>query len=160
MTETIQPTGGRKAKTPPAAAQIESAFATATFEAPAAFRDFAEKGLSQAKEGYERMKSAAEEAGSVMENTYTSAAKGTADYGLKLVEIARANSNAAFDYATDLFGAKSLSEVIELSTSHARRQFETVTAQSRELAALAQKVATDAAEPLKDGMTRVASKVS
>ena len=53
-----------------------------------------------------------------------------------------------------------LSEVIELSTAHARKQFEALSAQSRELATLAQKVATEAAEPIKEGMTRAAKKVA
>jgi phasin len=142
------------------ASHFENAFAGATFEAPAAFREFAEKGLSQAKDGYEKMKSAAEEATSLMEGAYTSASKGAADYGLKLIEIARTNSNAAFDYASELMGAKSLSEAVELSTTHARKQFETLSAQTHELTALAQKVATDAAEPLKDGMSRMVKKVA
>ena len=45
---------------------------------------------------------------------------------------------------------KSLSEAVELSTAHARKQFEAVTAQTKELTALAQKVATETAEPIKD----------
>src|SRR5689334_17035402 len=39
-------------------------------EVPAAFREFAEKGASQAKETYEKMKAAAEEATDVLEDTY------------------------------------------------------------------------------------------
>ena len=56
--------------------------------------------------------------------------------------------------------AKSLSEVIELSSAHARKQFETLTAQSKELGALAQKVATETAEPIKNGMNKAFSKVA
>ena len=55
---------------------------------------------------------------------------------------------------------KSMSEMVELSTAHARKQFDALTAQSRELAALAQKVTTEAAEPIKEGMTRVVKKVA
>jgi phasin len=128
-------------------------------EAPAAFRDMAEKSLSQAKDNYEKMKSAAEEATGVLEDTYASASKGAADYSLKVIEVARINTNAAFDFAAELFAAKSISEVIELSTAHARHQFETLSAQTKELATLAQKVATEAAEPMKEGMTKAAKKV-
>jgi len=148
-----------KAKAPAtSASHFETAFAT--IETPAAFREFAEKGLSQAKDSYEKMKSVAEEATSLLEDTYTSTTKGAADYGLKLIEVARHNTNAAFDYASELMGAKSLSEIVELSTAHARKQFDAMSAQSRELAALAQKVTTEAAEPLKEGMTRVVKKVA
>lgn len=128
--------------------------------APAAFRDLAEKSLSQAKENYEKMKSAAEEATSVLEDTYATASKGATDYGLKVIELARENTNATFDFAVGLLAAKTLSEVIELSTAHARKQFEALTEQGRELAGLAQKVATETAEPIKDGVTKAARKVS
>src|ERR1700686_2034085 len=66
-------------------------------EVPAAFREFAEKGVSQAKESYEKLKTAAEEATDVLEATYANASKGTTEYGLKLIEAARANTDAAFD---------------------------------------------------------------
>jgi len=148
-----------KPKTKPTPPPSAAAFFPNT-ETPAAFRDFAERSLSQAKDNYEKLKSAAEEATGVLEETYATASKGAADYGLKVIEIARANTNATFDYASQLFAAKSLSEVIELSTAHARKQFETLSAQSRELATLAQKVATEAAEPIKEGMTRAAKKVA
>ena len=60
---------------------------------------------------------------------------------LKVIEAARENTNAAFDFATRLMTVKSLSEVVELSTAHGRKQYETVTAQTKELAAIAQKIA-------------------
>ncbi len=56
--------------------------------------------------------------------------------------------------------AKSMSEMIELSTSHARKQFETATAQSKDLTALAQKVATESMEPIKSGMTTAMKKAA
>ncbi len=128
-------------------------------EVPAAFREFAEKGVSQAKDNWEKMKVASEEATSMIEESYATASKGAADYGLKLIEVARANTNSAFDFAGQLFGTKSLSEAVELSTAHARRQFDTATAQTKELTALAQKVATEASEPIKTGVTNAFKKV-
>ena len=129
-------------------------------EMPAAFREFAERGAAQAKDTYEKMKAAAEEATDVLETTYSTAAKGASDYGLKVIEATRVNTNAAFDYAGELFTAKSLSEVVELSSAHARKQFEALTQQSKELGALAQKVATETAEPIKNGMNKAFSKVA
>jgi phasin len=126
-------------------------------EAPAAFRDMAEKSLSHAKDNYEKIKSAAEEATGLLESTYATAHKGAADYSLKVLELTRQNANAAFDFAAELLGAKTFSEFVELSTAHARKQFETLASQSKELAALAQKVATETAEPIKEGMTKAAS---
>ena len=54
---------------------------------------------------------------------------GAADYNLKIIEIARTNTNAAFEYAENLMGAKSPAEFVVLFTTHARKQIDTMTAQ-------------------------------
>ena len=74
------------------------------------FRELAEKSVSQAKETYEKLKSAAEEATDVLEETYATATKGASDYSLKMIEAARENTNAAFDFAAEIMTVKSLSE--------------------------------------------------
>ena len=129
-------------------------------EMPAAFREFAERGVAQCKDTYEKMKAAAEEATDVLETTYSTASKGASDYGLKVIETARINTNAAFDFASELIGVKSLSEVVELTTAHARKQFEAVTEQTKELTAAAQKLAAETAEPIKTGVTKAFKKVA
>jgi len=129
-------------------------------EMPAAFREFAERGVAQAKDTYEKMKAAAEEATDVLETTYSTASKGASDYGLKVIEATRVNTNAAFDFANELITAKTLSEVLELTSAHARKQFEALTQQSKELGALAQKVATETAEPIKSGVSKVFAQVN
>jgi phasin len=139
---------------------FENAFASLTTGAPAAFRELAEKGLSQAMDRYEKMKSAAEEAGALLESSRNCAARGATDYGLKLIEAARTNANATFDYVAELVAAQSPSDVVELSTTHARKQFEAFASQAHDLAGLAQKVMTETAEPLKVGFTRVVKKVA
>ncbi len=135
-------------------------FEVPKMEVPAAFREFAEKGVSQCKDNWEKMKAASEEASDLIETSYATAAKGYADYGQKVIEAARANTNAQFDYAARLMSVKSLSEVMELSTAHMRSQYEALTGQTRELTSLAQKVATETTEPLKDSVTSVFKKVA
>src|SRR6201985_3083312 len=135
-------------------------FEIPTMEVPAAFREFAEKGIAQARENYEKVKSATEQATDVLEDTYSTASKGCSDYGLKLIETARTNSNAAFDLYGELLTAKSYAEVVEKTTAFARAQFETVTAQANDLYEHAQKVATETAEPLKEGFTSAFSKAN
>ena len=129
-------------------------------EVPAAFREMAEKGVAQAKEGYEKMKTAAEDATEMLEDTYATASKGYSDYGLKLIETARANSNAAFDLFGEVLSAKSAAEVVELYSSFMRTQFDTVSAQAKELADHAQKVATETVEPIKESFTSAFSKAA
>ena len=129
-------------------------------EIPAAFREYAEKGIAQTKDAYEKLKATAEQNTEMLETVYATASKGSTEYGLKLIEISRANTNAAFDFFQSLFGVKSASELVELSTAHARTQFETLSGQTKELTTLAQKVATETAEPIKTGVSKAMKKVA
>jgi phasin len=123
-------------------------------EVPEAFRQIAEKGVQQAKETYSRMKTAAEEATDLMEDTYATATKGATEFSLKAIEALRANMNLSFDYASDVAGAKTLSEAVELAASHMRKQYDAFAAQTQELSALAQKIASATTEPLKAGVSK------
>jgi len=129
-------------------------------EIPEAFREIAEKSAAQTKDIYEKMRGAAEEATDLLENTFKTAATGASAYNRKVIENARSNANATFDHALALVGVKSLSEAIEVSTAHVRKHFEALTEQTKELAALAQKVTTETAEPVKAGITKAFKKVA
>jgi phasin len=131
-----------------------------TFEVPAAFREFAEKGLAQAKQNYEKVKTLAEDTTDAIEDSYTNASKGASEYGLKLIANARANTNSAFDLLGSLMSAKSYAEVVELSTGYARQQFETLAAQAKELNAVAQKAGTETFEPIKESFSAVVKKAA
>jgi phasin len=119
-----------------------------TVEVPAAFREFAEKGITQARDAYARMKSAAEDATDMVEDTYETAREGAFTLGVKAIDSAKSNTDASFALARDLFAAKSLSEVIELQTAFARAQFDAMTAQFKEFQDLAQKVVADTVKPV------------
>ncbi|MDO8535064.1 MAG: phasin family protein [Xanthobacteraceae bacterium] len=73
---------------------------------------------------------------------------------MKALEALRVNVNSGFDYARGLLATKSLSEAVELSASHVRKQFDALSGQAKELSALAQKVAADASEPIKSGVSK------
>jgi phasin len=108
-----------------------------------AFRETAESSIAQAKGTYEKAIVAGERATDLLKDTYAIAAKGTADYNLKIIEIACTNTNTAFEYAKELMGVKSPSEFVALLTTHARKQFDTMIAQTKELTELAQKVTAE-----------------
>ena len=129
-------------------------------EMPEAFREMTEKGVAHAKDTYAKAKVASEEAADLLQNTYATVAKGATDYNLKLIEIARTNTRAAFNYAHELLGVKSPSEFIELSTAQMRKQFDIASGQNEELCALAQQVATEAAKPIKTGMSKALNKAT
>jgi phasin len=123
-------------------------------EVPEAVREFAEKGVQQAKQNYDKFKAAAEETTDLLETTYTAASKGATEFNMKALDALRANVNASFDFTTAMFGTKTLADAAELSTAHFRAQFEALTAQTKELSALAQKIATDTTEPIKTGVSK------
>ena len=147
MTEVTTATNKAKHNSPPFGVPNYdmSKFDAPKIEMPLAFRDMAEEGVAQAKDNYEKIQAAAEGAANLLNNTYTTAARGTADYNRKVIEIAATNAHAALDYAYELLGVKSPSAFIELSTAHARKQFEAMAAQTKELTELAQKVTTEIA---------------
>ncbi|MGA2286840.1 phasin [Bradyrhizobium sp.] len=125
------------------------------FEVPEQVRAFAEKGVSQARDQYAKFKDAAETHNGTVEAVFTTASKGASEYTAKLMEMMKANATASLDFAQQLFSVKSPSEAMELWTSHARKQFETLTAQTKQLAELSQKVTTDTVEPIKASASKL-----
>jgi phasin len=103
---------------------------------------------------------ASEQATNLIENTYSTATKGIRDYNLKMLEIAQANADAAFDYGRQFFDVKSPSEMMELCTGLVRKQFEVLTQQTQELAAIGQKAATESAAPLTSSVTKAFKKIA
>ena len=112
-------------------------------EIPAEFREITDKGVAHARDACAKAKVASEEAADLLKNTYATVANAATDYNLKLIEIFRTNTRAAFDHVHELLGVKSPSEFIELSTAHLRKQYDIVSAQNKDLYALSQKVATE-----------------
>jgi len=124
------------------------------FEVPESMRAFAEKGVSQARDSYAKFKDAAESQNSTIEAVFTSASKGASAYSAKMMEFMKANSTSNLDFAQELLGVKSPSEALELYTGHVRKQFETFTAQAKELAEIVQKMAAETSEPIKASASR------
>jgi phasin len=125
------------------------------FEVPEQMRAFAEKGVSQARDSYAKFKDAAETHNGTIEAVFTTASKGASEYSAKLMEFMKANTSTALDFAQQLLSVKSPSEAMELWSSHARKQYETLAAQAKELAELSQKVATETVEPIKAGASKL-----
>jgi phasin len=119
-------------------------------DATQAFRATAENGSAQV----ERMSAATAEATALIKDSYSTAVKGAQDYNAKLFEFAQNNTKAAIEFVQKLSGVKSPTDFIELSTDHSRKQFESLTEQTKELAALAQKVTLATVEPIKTGVTK------
>jgi phasin len=121
---------------------------------PQVFSEMAQKGAAQTKQNYERMSAATIEAADLMKASCSTALKGAQDYNSKFLEFAHANTDAAFEFVQELYGMKSPSEFLKLVTERARTQTATLSDQTKELAALAQKITLATTEPLKAGVKK------
>ena len=126
-------------------------------DASQAFRATAENGSARAKEAFENMSAATADATGLIQNCCSTAVKGAQDYNNKVIEFTNANTEAAFGFAQKLFGVKSPSDFVEFSTAHSREQFERLTEQTKELAALAHEVTLATAASLNMGITKLFS---
>jgi phasin len=129
-------------------------------DATQAFRATAENGSARAKDSLENMSAGTAEATGLIQSCCSTAVKGALDYNSKVIEFANANTEAAFTFAQTLFGVKSPSDFAAFSTAHSRAQFERLTEQTKELAALAHKVTLATAAFLDTGITKSFSQMA
>ena len=114
----------------------------------------------RAKENCEKMNAASGAITGVLSEAYSTNAKGIADYTAKVIEFSGANTTSAFDFLSHLLGTKSPSEALQLSAAQSAKNFETATAQSRQLWELARKVATETADPIKKSLAGALQKAA
>ena len=111
------------------------------------FREFAEKGATQTKEAYAKMKEAAEDATKTVEATLESAQAGSVELGLKAIEALRTNAENSLSHMEALLGVKSVAELFELQTAFLRKQAEIAVEQAKSLQETSKKVAEKVAAP-------------
>ena len=97
---------------------------------------------------------------SALARTLTAATRSAAGCNLQLLEMARSNANSAFDFAHRLIGMQSPSELLEVSATQARKQFESFNAQTRQMAMLAQEGWAGAAAPFTTGVASAFARVA
>jgi phasin len=114
-------------------------------------RKFAELHKEEAKHTVEKAAEAGRQATRRIKDAYSRTAQGTIEFHRKVFAISQANLDATFDCARALLGVTSPSEFMEVSTKHARQQFEAMRQQNRELAELAQKTAIESMGPFTGG---------
>lgn len=85
-----------------------------------------------AKEAAEKGRAATEQS----QQMYSTMIENMRELNIKIIDMARHNTEAAFKLAGDLAAAKTPSEMIELWTAHARRQYEALSEQTKELTTL------------------------
>ncbi|MEM9205658.1 MAG: phasin [Pseudomonadota bacterium] len=136
------------------AAKKTEEFMAMPIEMPEAFRDMTEKSVENAKEAYAKVKAVAEDATDIAEDTFSNASKGVTEINLKTIDMVKDNANAAFEFTKSLFGVTTVAEMVELSTSYAREQYESQVSQLKEMGELVQKVSKDTAQPVTEGVQK------
>ena len=66
----------------------------------------------------------------------TSALENVRDLNVRLIEMARVNTDASFDFAREVAEAEEPSHLVEAWTTHATKQFDLLTKQASELTTL------------------------
>ncbi len=130
----------------------EDAFAFAAFD-PAnmteSYREFAEKGVAQSKEAYDKLKTATEDATKSVEQTLETAQAGTVELGMKAIDAVRTNADTSLSHIEALMGVKSVAQLFELQTSFVRKQVEATAEQVKTFHEATRKVAEDVSKPAK-----------
>ena len=88
-----------------------------------------------------------------IKDSYSVALRAAQDYNNKLLQFAQSNSDTAFEFAHRLLEAESPSELMELSNA-ARRQAATLADQTKELAALVEKLTLTSTDVLKSDASK------
>jgi phasin len=114
-------------------------------------RKIAEKSTAETREAIKKVSAASEETTRRLESSMNKAAQGARDFQRKILEITRANIEAAFDCAQDLVEVTSPFQFVEVTSHHARERVAAMSEQTRELAELAQKAARYSFAPLMSG---------
>jgi phasin len=134
--------------------KVAEAISAPATEIQANVRKAVEKSVADTRTAYASVKTAAEEATGALEASYSTAAKGVVAFNAKALEVLRVNAEANFDFVKSVIGAKSVSEFVALQGEHARKQAATFSAQAKEIAALAQTVASESVAPIKSQVAR------
>jgi phasin len=118
------------------------------------FRNALEKGVIESRATFAKAKTAADETASAIEVSFAAAKDGALAINAKAVEAMRANVDANFDFWKAMFSVKSLPDMITLQTEFTRKQVETITSQTKDFGAMAQKAMADAVGPIKEQVAK------
>jgi hypothetical protein len=139
---------------PKAAAKPALAFPVADVMKPVAalqenVRANTEKALSDFRGRYAEVKGFAEKATTRLEDSMKAAQSGSREISFALFDIVKAQTHANLDHAKTLAGAKSLPELVQVQQAFALSQLQSAQSRTKDVAALASKIASDVTSPLR-----------
>jgi phasin len=147
--------GAAAAKNAEAAASAAQDFTSAAFsfpsyEVPELMRSFTEQGMHQTREAYARMRNAAEEATDALEESLETTRETMREVQFKSLDMAKANTDAAFDLFRQLLSTTSVADAVQLQTAFARARFEALVDYSKDVQATMTKAGAEATKPAKE----------
>jgi hypothetical protein len=113
-------------------------------------REFAQIGVRKATEGFEQISKVAQTATEEMNTQFNQAREGATKAGLKLLEVAKEDTDAGFAAVRDFLAAKSPVEAFDVSAKYWRGRLETRMAQAQDLGAYVRKAADDVVRPVQE----------
>lgn len=113
-------------------------------------REFAQIGVRKATEGFEQISKAAQTASEELNSQINQARDGATKASLKLLEVAKEDTDAGFAALNALLAAKSPIEAFDVSAKYWRGRLETRIAQAQDLGAFVRKATDDAVRPVQE----------
>ena len=104
--------------------------------------------IRTARESFDKTLATGAETVRGVQNGFTSALVNARDLNVRLINIARANADAAFDFAREVAEAEAPSDLLQAWSTHATKQFDMLTKQASELTTLGQQFASTSSEPV------------
>jgi hypothetical protein len=101
-----------------------------------------------ARENFDKTLETSSETVRGIQEAVTSARENVRNLNVRLIDMAQANTDAAFDLAREVAEAKAPSDMVQALATHATKQFDMLTKQASELTILGQRFAHTSAEPV------------
>ena len=117
------------------------------FEIPKEMRSVAEASFEQARKGFEKFLSSAQQAAGSMQERGTTVRAGAKDISGHVIAYAEKNVQTSLDYAQSLLKAKDLPEVMRLHSEYVQGQMRSLAEQASEMGQLVGRAAMDAVKP-------------
>ena len=119
-------------------------------EMPREVAEIAQKSVDQAQAAAERVGEFAHDNLQVFDAATSAVKARTADFQLKVMEMAQGNLDATFDFARRALAVSDPSEYFKLQQDFLKQRFEQMTRQSKELGELSVLFAKETSKPFQD----------
>ena len=110
---------------------------------------FAEKSIESARDAFDKTTSSVEEQGAAIEKSFDSATQSAKELNKKALEAAKSNMDAGFNLLSEMMTVKSLSDAVELQTNFVGKQFDALSAQSKDIQETLTKGIQESSAPVK-----------